>query len=70
MKVSEIIELLNKNYDPDDAVVVAWWDQASFSAAHDMDKDEWADVAEDLDGIDWSYTHDILTDALTDYLEN
>ena len=64
MKVREIIELMSSMYDPDDSVVIAWWDQDSFSEASDMDKDEWAKATEFMDEMDWSRTHDGLTDVL------
>ena len=70
MKVSEIIELLNKMYAPDDSVVFAWWDQDSFSDAGDMDKDEWANATEFMDEMDWSRTHDALTDLLRYYVSD
>jgi len=64
MKVSEIIELLSKMYDPNDSVVIAWWDQDSFSEASDMDEDEWTKATEYMDEMDWSRTKDGLTDVL------
>ena len=70
MKVREIIELLNKMYDFDDSIVVAWWDQDSFSEASDMDEDEWAKATEFMDEMDWSRTHDALTDLLRYYVSD
>ena len=68
MKVREIIETLQAMYDPDDAVVIAWWDQNSFSEAHDMDEGEWAKATEYMDEVDWGVAHDTLSYALDEYL--
>ena len=68
MKVREIIETLQAMYDPDDAVVIAWWDRDSFRDAHDMDEDEWAKATVYMDEMDWSYTHDALEYTLNEYL--
>jgi len=68
MKVGDLIDYLKRNYSPDDAIVVAWWDQDSFSDAHDMDEDEWAKATVYMDEMDWSYTHDALEYTLNEYL--
>jgi len=70
MKIQELIDTLQRNYDPDDAVVIAWWDQDSFNEAGDMDEGEWAKATEYMDEMDWSRTHDALTDVLRYYLDN
>lgn len=70
MKVYELIQHLQNNYAPDEAIVVAWWDQDSFSEAGDIDKDEWAKAAEYMGEMDWSRTHNALTDVLRHYLDN
>lgn len=69
MKVSQIIEILQAKYSPDDSVVVAWWDKQAFSAAHGMEPDEWAAAAEYLDDIDWSRVHDDLSSQLDYWIE-
>ena len=70
MKVAELIKYLNETYSADDSIVVAWWDQDSFSQSQDMDKDEWAKAADYLEDIDWQYTHDTLGVVLDEYLES
>jgi hypothetical protein len=68
MKVRELMNYLNENYDPDDAIVVAWWDRDHFDTA-DMTPEQWVDATDKVD-IDWSLTKQWLDDALYDYLEN
>jgi len=70
MKVRELMNYLNENYKPDDAIVVAWWDQSHFDAAENLTQDEWAKAAEHINDIDWWYTHDALGEVLDNYLEN
>jgi len=70
MKIRDLIKFLQSIYDPNDSIIVAWWDQDSFSEASDMDKDEWAKAAEYItDGKDWSGTHDDLAEVVRYYIE-
>ena len=69
MKVRELIEWMNKTYDLDDAIVVAWWDQTSFSAAHDLTPKQWLGVTEYMEAGDWWQTKEALDYALLEYLE-
>ena len=70
MKVRELINYLSENYKPDDAVVVAWWDREYFDTS-DLTPEQWVDAADYLDSeMDWSGTHERLSDLLADYLDN
>jgi hypothetical protein len=68
MKVRELIDALQRNYAPDEAIVVAWWDKEHFDAAENLSTEEWAQAAEYMDEMDWSYTHDALEYTLNEYL--
>jgi len=39
MKISDIVEHLQEKYDPNDEIVIAWWDRDLF-AKYDPDKDD------------------------------
>lgn len=69
MKVSQIIKTLQENYDPDDVVVVAWWDKGLFSQANDMGADDWEAAAYDMENMSWSNTHDELSDVLDRWID-
>ena len=69
MKVADLIKHLQTEYQPDDVIVAAWWDQSFFDENHDLNAEGWADVAEHMEDHDWWRTHEILNDLYTDYLE-
>jgi hypothetical protein len=69
MKIQDLIDYLQRNYEPDDAIVVAWWDQEHFDAAVNLSPDEWAQAAEFMGEMDWSVTHETLVCALDEYLQ-
>ena len=69
MKIQRLIDYLQRNYEPDEAIVVAWWDQDHFDAAVNLSPDEWARAAEFMGEYkDWHYTHEELGDLLDEYL--
>ena len=69
MKVRELIDALQRDYDPEDALVVAFWDREYFDTS-DLTPEQWVDVADYLDSeMDWSSTHDALGDLLNKYLK-
>jgi hypothetical protein len=70
MQVQELIDYLTKYYKPDESIVVSWWDQSHFDDAERITTAEWAACCDAMDDIDWSRTHDALTDALHECLEN
>tara|TARA_Y100000310_G_C20669541_1_gene809467 strand:+ start:304 stop:549 length:246 start_codon:yes stop_codon:yes gene_type:complete len=65
MKVKDIIETLQKNYDPEDSLIVATWDK-EFAAPLLAEDDDWADVAQSCtDEVDWGdATQDIIEHIL------
>ena len=69
MKVADIIRHLEK-YDPNDSVVIAWWDREAFDPdlVSELSLDEWGSICESLDDIDWSRTHDQLDADLRTFL--
>jgi len=67
MKVRELIHYLEKQYDPEDALVVAFWDRTSFDTA-DLTPEQWEDAAEYMEGIDWQYVHKTLGEVLEGYV--
>lgn len=68
MKVRELIDALQRNYDPEDALVVAFWERKYFDTS-DLTPEQWVDAADYLDGeMDWSYTLDALAYTLNEYL--
>ena len=70
MKVLQVIEMLTKNYDPQDDLVVAWWDIDGFNGR--ITKEQWSELVEKLDGeLDeecWSGTSDFIY-GLVDEIE-
>jgi hypothetical protein len=69
MKIQDLIDYLQRNYAPDEAIVVAWWDKEHFDAAENLSTEEWAQAAEYMSEMDWHYTHDALNDVLDGYLK-
>lgn len=67
MKVSEVIDILNRKYKPDDDLVFAWWIQKSFSEAKDLTSEEWAAAADYMEDMDWARTHEELCWVLGDW---
>ena len=57
MLVKDAIELLQKHYDPEETIVVGWWDKKDFS--EDMPDQEWEIRTRNIDyNIDWSRAHE------------
>ena len=72
MKVRELMNYLNEAYDPDDALIVAWWDRDHFDTA-DMTPEQWVDAADNIDiegSMELMLTKQWLDEALNDYMEN
>ena len=67
MKISHLIEMLERYYDKDDYVVVAWWDKAWAEATLErtFTKEEWEYVVGRSD-----ITTDFLADAVADEIES
>ena len=72
MKVRELMNYLSENYDPDDAIVVQWWDRDHFDTA-DMTPEQWVDAADYMEtntDTDWGYIHEALSEVLSEYMES
>ena len=73
MKVQEIIERLNRDYQPDTELYVEWWDKEiveRFADANLLDE-EWTQVVErmeDGERLDQSLIADELTEAAYEVL--
>ena len=69
MKVGELINYLTKYYEPDDCIVVAWWDQSHFEEAEHINNAEWEACCEAMERMDWSMTFEKLEVELSECLE-
>lgn len=67
MKIQDLIDHLQRNYKPDESIVVAWWDQDHFDAAEQLSPEDWAKAADYMENMRWSYTHDALCDVLDEF---
>ena len=70
MKVADIIKTLEE-YDPNDSVVIAWWDRESFDPHQlkDMSADEWSSACEYMEEIDWWHAYDDIQDRFQKFLK-
>jgi hypothetical protein len=61
MKVKHLIEMLQKDYSPEDSLIVATWEKDSFTPLLGED-DDWGDIAQScMDEVDWAGpTEDII----------
>ena len=72
MKIRELMNYLNENYDPDDAIVVQWWGRDQFDTSG-MTPEQWVDAADYMEtnpDTDWGYIHEALSEVLSEYMEN
>lgn len=53
MKVQEVIEMLTKYNEPDDELLIAWWDLNTYSDR--VSKENWAKVVEILSNRNENY---------------
>lgn len=78
MQVKEVIAILEKHYQPDDNIVIGWWDKDWFvSAYHGTNRpaEQIAEVfdnnTEELDeALSSDWTADLLTNAFDECLDN
>lgn len=56
MKVSELINTLQKGYKPDDEIMVLWWDKQTFDYDEDdemyLTNEAWTEICDEFDGWD------------------
>ena len=53
MKVQEVIEMLTKYNEPDDDILIAWWDLNTYSDR--VSKENWSKVVETLSNRNENY---------------
>ena len=86
MKVKDVIKVLQERLDPEDEIIIDWWDKECFARIWEMDdhlmddyppKDVWAKVVAEWD--EWSakgnnaITDEVwewVNDALLEYIPN
>jgi uncharacterized protein YozE (UPF0346 family) len=65
MKVKHVIEILEKEYDPEASIVVNTWDQ------HDFDlktNEDWHDISQALmDETDWSWVKQDMDESVENW---
>jgi len=61
MKVKDAIKLLKENCNPEEEIIIAWWDRSCFNR---MTDNEWSEATEAGDDMDWSSTQEDLTMAI------
>ena len=55
MRVKDAIKLLKENCNPEEEIIIAWWDRSCFNT---MTDDEWGEASEAGDDMDWSGAHE------------
>ena len=66
MKVKELIEMLQRDYSPEDSLIVATWEKKSFDPLLKED-DDWAEIAQScMDEVDWGW----ITQDIIDHIES
>ena len=64
MKVKDLIEMLQRDYTPEDSLIVATWEKDSFAPLLKED-DDWAEIAQScMDEVDWGWELKILSTTL------
>ena len=66
MKVKTAIKLLSQ-LDPEECVVMAWWEKEMF--CDDITNEEWEDCHDAGEDICWSSTHDTITWAIDEAIK-
>jgi len=63
MKVKDAIKLLSE-LNPDNDIVIVWWDEDSFNP-DDVTDENWAKLVSMIDNeMDWSHDQDIMEDMI------
>ena len=66
MKVKDLIEMLQREYSPEDSLIVATWEKKSFDPLLKED-DDWAEIAQScMDEVDWGW----VTQDIIDHIES
>ena len=75
MQVKEAVKYLSK-MDQEEHIVIAWWEMDGFfDDDYDwceprVSKEEWENVAEIGDDIDWSGTHETIRSAIEEAIRD
>lgn len=69
MTIDDAIKMLTRcKEDGVKSIILAFWEAESFDLSDD---DTWEGVSESVeDNMDWSYTHDRLSEILNEVIEN
>lgn len=69
MKVSKAIEMLAKNYSPDDELVIMWWDKEVMANDDEVSDEAMAYAEEVLEDDEWlgSSIHDTIRGAIAEF---
>ena len=69
MRVSKAIEMLSKNYSPDDEIVIMWWDKEVMANDDEVSDEAMAYAEEVLEDDEWlgSSIHDIIREAIAEF---
>ena len=68
MRVDELIKLLEKYYEPQQEMIFLWWERSAFDENYRLTHDQWSDMCDYLDDLDYSTIHDTLYWHYEDYL--
>lgn len=69
MKVKDAIVQLQEMYDPNEDIIIAWWEYEAFS--HVVTRDQWKEYNEIVDyNTDWSDLHDQMVASFEDTIED
>ena len=64
MKVKEAIKYLG-HLDPEDSIVISWWEKDMFSQSEKWTDEQWAFLAERVSSkMDWSNAHEEISYCL------
>jgi len=68
MKVQDAIVQLQEMYEPNEDIIIAWWEYETFS--HVITRDQWKEYVELVDdNTDWSDIHDQMVFRFEDLIK-
>lgn len=72
MKVKDAIEFLKKFHNPDEEIVIAWWEKEDMNVCFErkIPTKVWNKVCDYVSSyFDWSYVNNQLEDEIEEYLD-
>lgn len=66
MTVKQVIHMLSQK-DPDEQLIIGWWDKNFFECNNPITDIEWAQIVADTESSDWSSLSDALSDIVDKY---